>query len=379
MSSFIPYKAFPAENAVATLNYLRKSAKGNDISGGRPLIEWGSHNPGPVFRRWKSEGEYRPTNLYSTKAPGMIEAHDGEKPALAILLSNNLAYRLQRAMVIGRNHRTAENKAILRIKELEAQIEKVNSPEVWTINGAEIRKLEDEIDEGAIALAHIWREANELLDMVWVKAVISAPKEKEVYENEWERRNRERKSRDQAHNNRSGEHESREHILTHLNELATKAQILIKARDRFDSHCHDWKRRSRDYLENQRKHDQREPAEIQQEFRRIFEEEVALDRASVLGAREAYLNAQSRAKKAGISDRCLGYVESIDLHSEDSEEIRKADRSALKEVPRRLNRPRGYVIDRELYPPAHRVKDWINNVKFVGSVPGRQARPSIFS
>jgi hypothetical protein len=68
----------------------------------------------------------------------MIEAHDGEKPALAILLSNNLAYRLQRAMVIGRNHRTAENKAILRIKELEAQIEKVNSPEVWTINGAEI-------------------------------------------------------------------------------------------------------------------------------------------------------------------------------------------------------------------------------------------------
>jgi hypothetical protein len=205
--------------------------------------------------------------------------------------------------------------------------------------------------------------------MVWVKAVILAPKEKEVHENEWERRNRERKSRDQAHNNRSDEHESREHILTHLNELATKAQILIKVRDRFDSHCHDWKRRSRDYLENQRKHDQREPAEIQQEFRRIFEEEVALDRASVLGAREAYLNAQSRAKKAGISDRCLGYVESIDLHSEDSEEIRKADRSALKEVPQRLNRPRGYVIDRELYPPAHRVKGWINNVKSVGSVP----------
>jgi hypothetical protein len=119
----------------------------------------------------------------------MIEAHDEEKPALAILLSNNLAFCIQRALAIGRNHRTAENKASLRIKELEAQIERVNSPEVLKINSAEIQKLENEIDEGASELARCWGEANELLDMIWVKAFILAPKEEELYENEWERRN----------------------------------------------------------------------------------------------------------------------------------------------------------------------------------------------
>jgi hypothetical protein len=57
----------------------------------------------------------------------------------------------------------------------------------------------------------------------------------------------------------------------------------------------------------------------------------------------------------------LGYAESIDIDREDSEEIRRADRSALKEVPRRLDQPREYVVERELYPPTYRVKDWVNN------------------
>jgi hypothetical protein len=112
----------------------------------------------------------------------------------------------------------------------------------------------------------------------------------------------------------------------------------------------------------------RNTAEIHEEFGRVFVKEVALDRASVEAARTAYLDAQSRARDAGNPERCLAYVESIDIESEDSEEIRKADRSAMREVPRRLNRPRGYVLEQELYPPVHRIRDWVNNVESAAPV-----------
>jgi hypothetical protein len=150
--------------------------------------------------------------------------------------------------------------------------------------------------------------------------------------------------------------------------VATQAQNLIRTRNRFDNYCHNYARWSRKYGERNQKYDKKNTAEIQKEFGRVFVKEVALDRATVEAARTAYLDAQSRARDAGNPERCLAYVESIDIESEDSEEIRKADRSAMREVPRRLNRPRGYVLEQELYPTVHRIRDWVNNVESAAPV-----------
>jgi hypothetical protein len=359
---------------VVESNYLRKNAReGDDIVGGPMLNDGGSYITGPVFRRWKLDGEYQPTKLYSRKVPGMIEAHDGEKPALAILLSDNLAFRIQKALVLGRNYRKSRKVALGKIRVLEAQQKIGGTSEFLRSNDAEIRMLENEIDEGAIEWARCRREADELLDMIWVKAAILAPRDDDLDGDEIEEREHVKKGGYQ----RFGEHADPEDMIAHLDEVATQAQNLIRARNRFDHYCHNYARWSREYVENQQKHDLRNTAEIQEEFGRVFVKEVALDRASVVAARTAYLDAQSRARDAGIPERCLGYVESIDIESEDSEEIRKADRSAMREVPRRLNRPHGYVIERELYLPVHRIRDWVNNVESAAPVPEEELDPEL--
>jgi hypothetical protein len=303
----------------------------------------------------------------------MIEAHDGEKPTLAILLSDNLAFRIQKAFVLGRNHRKSRSVALGKIRVLEAQQKIGGTSEFLRNNGAEIRKLENEIDEGAIEWAHCRRDAYELLDMIWVKAAILAPRDDDLDGDEIE----ERANFNKAGYQRVGEDANPEDMIAHLDEVATKAQNLTRTRNRFDHYCHNYAQRSREYVENQQKHDKRNTAEIQEEFGRVFVKEVALDRASVEAARTAYLDVQSRARDAGIPERCLGYVESIDIESEDSKEIRKVDRSAMREVPRRLNRPRGYVIEQELYPPVHRTRDWVNNVESAAPVPEEELGPEI--
>jgi hypothetical protein len=55
--------------------------------------------------RWELNAKYEPMKMYSSKAATMIEAFDGHKAALGILLSSDLASRIEKAVCAGRRYR----------------------------------------------------------------------------------------------------------------------------------------------------------------------------------------------------------------------------------------------------------------------------------
>lgn len=65
--------------------------------------------PAPPFRKWKLNGKYEPMNLYSPRDAAMIKTSDGHGPALGIMLSRELASRIQNALCAGRDYREIKN------------------------------------------------------------------------------------------------------------------------------------------------------------------------------------------------------------------------------------------------------------------------------
>jgi len=149
-----------------------------------------------------------------------------------------------------------------------------------------------------------------------------------------------------------------------LVDVADRAQDLMDARDRFDDFCHNYRRQSERYVEQRQKWDTRSPEQIQEEFPRIFAENVKLVRARVRAARNSYISAHHRARDAGIPRRCLRYVESVDVDSEDSLELLEDEASNMRRRPRTRHRAGPYRegMAAELYHPRDRVADWRNGV-----------------
>jgi hypothetical protein len=216
-----PPKASLQQSAMAATNYLRKggNAERNDGPDGPATSSQTGNTAAPAFLRWELDGEYEPKDLYSSKTAAMIEAHDGQNPALAIVLSCNLATHIENALWAGRKYQKIKQTAEAKIKELKAQQAKGATRELLSKNETMIRRLGDEVDEAAVEWGRRWRATDKLLDMVWVNAAILAPRDDDLDGDEIEEREHVKKGGYQ----RVGEDADPEDMIAHLDEVATQA------------------------------------------------------------------------------------------------------------------------------------------------------------
>jgi hypothetical protein len=143
-----------------------------------------------------------------------------------------------------------------------------------------------------------------------------------------------------------------------LENVVNQARGLIRARDYHEDFCYNYDRECGKFVRTRRPWDSRRTSIIQQEFSRRFVPEVHVGKVRLQDARQKYTEAQRKAREAGIPELFLGYVESVDVWSEDTEEIDHDDFDGVNRVPQRRIGLRNEVLERELYPPRQRVADW---------------------
>jgi hypothetical protein len=177
-----PSTAGPQETAVAVLNYLRRGGKDKRVNNtdGPAKNSRTPKEAAIVFRRWELDGEYEPKKIFSSKTATTIKAHDGQKPAVAIVLLCNRATHIGNALCAGREYHTIKRTAGAKIKELKAQQAQAGTQEFLRKNVAMIRKLDDDIDEVVTEWGKRWRATDKLLDIVWVNAAILAPRDDDL-------------------------------------------------------------------------------------------------------------------------------------------------------------------------------------------------------
>jgi hypothetical protein len=147
-----------------------------------------------------------------------------------------------------------------------------------------------------------------------------------------------------------------------LENVVNQARCLIRARDYHEDFCYNHDRECGKYVRTRRSRDSRRTSIIQQEFSRRFVPEVQVGKARLQDARQKYTEAQRKAREAGVPELFLGYVESVDVWSEDTKEIDHDDFDGVNRVPQRRIGSRNEVLERELYPSRQRVADWRINI-----------------
>lgn len=141
--------------------------------------------------------------------------------------------------------------------------------------------------------------------------------------------------------------------------LAKRAQDLIRARDDHENLCYKYDEQCANYVRICRGWDSRDKFKIQQEFSHRFPCKTKESKRELQKARTEYLEAQEQAREAGVPEVLLNYVKSVDVCSDDSEEIDRDDFFfGVTRVPRRPVGTRTEVIKRDLYPSCQRLYDW---------------------
>jgi len=170
--------AIPAQgdeqNWVAALNYLRKVPDNVEEAQEDGARQGAGADLNPQYRRWELEGTYDIPKLYSSKTARMVEAHDGTKPALAIVLSCNLASRIERALGAGREFRTMKQEIGEKIQELQSSRDQRSDAAHNTKQQDQVQTLEADLQKAKDKWIQHWLDLNPIMDLVWVGAAIYA-------------------------------------------------------------------------------------------------------------------------------------------------------------------------------------------------------------
>jgi len=352
------------QNWVSALNYLRKVRDDVEDDQDDGARQGADADMNQQYRRWELEGTYDIPKLYSSKTARMVEAHDGTKPALAIVLSCNVASRIERALVAGREFQKMKKEIDDKLQQLQSSRDQRSDAAHDTQQQDQVRTLEADLQKAKDKWIQHWLEVNPIMDLVWVGAAILPWEEDEKAGDE---------PVNLAPKEPSGhsvdgvppERRTLDDFTIKLVDVADRARDLMAARDNFDNYCHNYRRHSERYVEQRQRWDKRSPEQIRQEFPLVFAENVRLERAKVCAARDSYMSAYDRAREAGIPHRCLRYVEPVDVDSEDTLELLEDEASNLRRGPRRQHRAGPYQegTSAELYLPRERVANWRKHVQ----------------